>query len=167
MLLVAACLFSRVEARLFRTYLWLILYAVRTQPLMKINWCWKDVIYISDGKVQSSRFHGLHILAADRPPLQTVPLCLRSLLAKGEHHGDSLQPPSGLHLRPDATVGAFLLTTRLTNLGIHLEFCFCTIELLRQNGEGQLEDTISIEAPWNSKPFLDVASDSSFQFFHC
>ncbi len=53
-----------------------------TQPLIKIDWCWKDIICSSHGKAQSPRFYGPHTLPTDLLPLHTVPLCPLSLFAK-------------------------------------------------------------------------------------
>ena len=54
---------------------------------------------------------------------------------------------AGIHLRPDAKVGALSLTTKSRDcIQCHLESCFCTLKLLRETDEGQLEDTVSIEA---------------------
>lgn len=52
------------------------------QPLMKIRWCWKDVICSSDGKTQPSCFHHPQILQGNHTLLDTFPPHPLPLFAK-------------------------------------------------------------------------------------
>lgn len=67
---------------------------------------------------------------------------------------------AGFHFRPVTKVGSFPSSLDLW-IECHLRSCFSVLVLLCESGEGQLEDTVSIEtyggkAEWNFKPLLNV-----------
>ena len=83
-----------------------------TQPLMKINLCWKDVECSSDDEAQSPRFHGPHILPAALSPLHTVSSCPLSLeigIVEGRPPLPALQPPPDNELPPPLSSSALVL----------------------------------------------------------